>query len=59
MSYQTIPLSQEGGIATITLSRPEVMNGLNASMRREITAAVQERRLAAALLAIVSWTSRP
>ena len=42
MSYQTILLSQEGGIATITLNRPEVMNGLNATMRREITAAVTE-----------------
>ena len=39
MSYQTILLSQEGGIATITLNRPEVMNGLNSTMRREITAA--------------------
>ena len=38
--YQTILLSQEGGIATVTLNRPEVMNGLNATMRREITAAV-------------------
>ena len=42
MSYQTILFSQRDGIATITLNRPEVMNGLNATMRREITAAVTE-----------------
>lgn len=33
MNYQTILLSQEGGIATITLNRPEVMNGEGFPMR--------------------------
>jgi enoyl-CoA hydratase/carnithine racemase len=38
MSYETVLLSHEGGIATVTLNRPEIMNGLNATMRREIRA---------------------
>ena len=42
MSYQTIRLGQEDDIATIILNRPEVMNGLNSAMRREIPAAVAE-----------------
>lgn len=40
MSYETIRYVEEGGIATITLVRPEVMNALNRAMRAEITAAV-------------------
>jgi 2-(1,2-epoxy-1,2-dihydrophenyl)acetyl-CoA isomerase len=52
MSYQTILLSQEGGIATITLNRPEVMNGLNAMMRREITAAVTESSMEARVIVL-------
>jgi 2-(1,2-epoxy-1,2-dihydrophenyl)acetyl-CoA isomerase len=40
MSYETILLDVDAGIATITLNRTEVMNGLNSRMRREITEAV-------------------
>ena len=35
MAYETILFAQDGDIATITLNRPEVMNGLNSTMRRE------------------------
>ena len=42
MTYETIRYAEEGGIATITLDRPEVMNALNRRMRAEITAAVTE-----------------
>ncbi len=42
MSYETILIGVENGVATITLNRPEVMNGLNAAMRREIVRAVAE-----------------
>lgn len=40
MTYQTLGYDVAGGVATITLNRPEVMNGLNALMRREIVAAI-------------------
>ena len=36
MSYQTISLTEEAGIATITLMRPEVMNALSTLMRAEM-----------------------
>jgi 2-(1,2-epoxy-1,2-dihydrophenyl)acetyl-CoA isomerase len=42
MSYETILLAHEDGVATITLNRPETMNGLSAAMRREIARAVAE-----------------
>jgi len=37
MSYETILQTHEDGVVNITLNRPEVMNGLNAQMRLEIT----------------------
>jgi 2-(1,2-epoxy-1,2-dihydrophenyl)acetyl-CoA isomerase len=37
MGYETILMSIEDGIATITMNRPQVMNGLNAQMRIELT----------------------
>lgn len=40
MTYQTLRYDVAGGVATITLNRPEVMNGLNAAMRREIVDAI-------------------
>lgn len=42
MSYETILLDEADGVATITLNRPDLMNGLNSAMRREITAAVRD-----------------
>lgn len=41
MQYKAIKLDIAEGIATITLSRPEVMNALNPQMRAEITHAVK------------------
>ena len=41
MIYQTIRAETEGGIARITLARPEVMNALNAQMRAELLHAVR------------------
>jgi 2-(1,2-epoxy-1,2-dihydrophenyl)acetyl-CoA isomerase len=52
MSYQTILLTVEDGVATVTLNRPEVMNGLNAVMRREIAAAVAEAAARARVLVL-------
>ena len=40
MDYQTILFTVSDDIATITLNRPEVMNGLNAQMRADITHAI-------------------
>lgn len=41
MPYESILYDVVGQIATITLNRPEVMNGLNGQMRLEITHAVR------------------
>jgi 2-(1,2-epoxy-1,2-dihydrophenyl)acetyl-CoA isomerase len=40
-SYETIRVEMADGVATITLARPESLNSLNASMRRELLAAVK------------------
>src|SRR3970040_732075 len=39
--YETIRFEQAGGVATITLDRPESLNSLNATMRRELRAALK------------------
>ena len=44
MPFETILLAVADEVATVTLNRPEVMNGLNAAMRREITQAVDGSR---------------
>jgi 2-(1,2-epoxy-1,2-dihydrophenyl)acetyl-CoA isomerase len=41
MDFQTIVFSVDEDVATITMNRPEVMNGLNSPMRREIRKAVE------------------
>jgi len=40
-SYETIRVEVADGVATITLARPESLNSLNATMRRELLAAVK------------------
>lgn len=40
MSFQTILFAVDDGVATLTLSRPAVMNALNSLMRAEITQAL-------------------
>lgn len=40
MTHQTITVTEEDGIGTITLNRPEVMNALSSRMRAEMLAAV-------------------
>lgn len=42
MNYDTITYALADDIATITLSRPDVMNALNTQMRAEITHAVRQ-----------------
>lgn len=41
MEFDTITLAEAGGIATITLNRPEVMNALSSRMRAELLAAMR------------------
>ena len=40
MTYQTLLVSQTDGLAVITLDRPEVMNALNTTLRRELRDAI-------------------
>ena len=40
MDYQTITVEEEGGVAVVTMRRPDVMNALNTQMRAEIPHAV-------------------
>ena len=42
MEYQTLILSKENGIATITLNRPEVLNALNTRASDELGMAIEE-----------------
>lgn len=42
MIYETLHYDLTGGLATITLDRPDVMNALNTQMRAEITHAVRD-----------------
>jgi len=43
-SYETIRVEVASGVATITLNRPESLNALNATMRRELLAALKHVR---------------
>src|ERR1035437_5719370 len=36
MAYETLQLTVEGAVATVTLNRPKVLNALNAMMLREL-----------------------
>ncbi len=52
MDYQTIRLTEEDGVAVITLARPEVMNALNTQMRAEILHAVRAAGASARVLVL-------
>jgi 2-(1,2-epoxy-1,2-dihydrophenyl)acetyl-CoA isomerase len=42
MGYQTLILTRENGIATITLNRPEVLNALNKKLSEELGTTIEE-----------------
>jgi 2-(1,2-epoxy-1,2-dihydrophenyl)acetyl-CoA isomerase len=52
MIYETIRVTAEAGVATITLARPEVMNALSAQMRAELLHAVKEAGRTARVLVL-------
>lgn len=52
MSYQTITLSEDAGVATITLNRPEVMNALSSQMRAELLDAVRHAEKTARVIVL-------
>ena len=41
MTYQTIEVTEAGGVATLAMNRPSVMNALSAQMRTELAAALR------------------
>jgi 2-(1,2-epoxy-1,2-dihydrophenyl)acetyl-CoA isomerase len=57
MGYETILFGVEAGVATLTLNRPEVRNGLSSVMRREIRASV-ERAAAEARVLVLTGAGR-
>jgi 2-(1,2-epoxy-1,2-dihydrophenyl)acetyl-CoA isomerase len=52
MSYETIRLTAENGVAVLTLARPERMNALNTQMRSEILDAVRTAGRSARVLVL-------
>jgi 2-(1,2-epoxy-1,2-dihydrophenyl)acetyl-CoA isomerase len=42
VTYETVELTREGGVATIKLNRPDTLNALNGQMGRELLEAVRE-----------------
>ena len=53
MSYETILLEQQDGVATITLNRPDVLNAQNNAMRLELVDAFAQLRVDDAARVIV------
>ena len=45
MSFETIILEKEAGIATLYLNRPDVLNAIDNQMRRELLAALEDVEL--------------
>ncbi|WP_435258631.1 enoyl-CoA hydratase-related protein [Thioclava sp. FR2] len=52
MDYQTITVTRTGGVATVALNRPEVMNALSRQMRAELLAALKEASQSARVLVL-------
>jgi len=53
MSYQTLRLEKEGGVAVLTLNRPEVHNAMNQAMFKELGDAARELQLDPEVRAVV------
>src|ERR1700691_5152802 len=57
-SYETILLSLEGGIARLTLNRPDKLNRFNVRMHEEVRAALQRVREEGARVLVLSGAGR-
>lgn len=53
MSYETLILTKENGIATITLNRPDVLNALNTRASNELGMAIEEASKDASIKVLV------
>jgi 2-(1,2-epoxy-1,2-dihydrophenyl)acetyl-CoA isomerase len=53
MSFETIQVEREGGVARITLNRPQARNALSPTMADELTVALQQCRRDAAVRAVL------
>src|SRR5690242_7638952 len=53
MGYSTLLFETANGVATVTLNRPDVLNALDAEMRRELTAAFAQIEADPAVRAVV------
>lgn len=58
MSYQTIRYEMTDDIAVITLNRPQVMNALSSTLRREMLAAVRAAQASARVLVLTGEGER-
>ncbi|MBE9501429.1 MAG: enoyl-CoA hydratase/isomerase family protein, partial [Chloroflexi bacterium] len=59
MNYNTVILTKEEGVATLTLNRPETLNAWNEEMGREALQAVEEiRRDSEARVLVVTGAGR-
>jgi len=57
-SYETILLSLEGGIARLTLNRPDKLNSFNVRMHEEVQRALQSVRGQGARVLVLSGAGR-
>ena len=53
MTFETLLFSSSGGVATITVNRPDKLNALNAACKRELHEALESIRADASIRAVV------
>jgi methylglutaconyl-CoA hydratase len=58
MSYHTLQLDHKGGVATITLNRPEKRNAISPQMIDDLLAALQEIETSASRVAIITGSGK-
>ena len=58
MDYQTITLTRDGGIARLTLNRPEKFNAFNSAMHAELRAAMADLKASPPRVLIVSGVGK-